>query len=583
MNSIPEKNVVGKVASPLRKESTSEEFYFWVRPDAMIERTQIVRTESEVGGTKVAFYGLVTEVYRQSRQADMAEEIDRYDGKIDYTPPFASGGFTYAQVSILRTVPGVLCPPCEGSDVYLGSAADAGMAYGADEIENKLPVGVIKNGGLLTAGPGIIDTDYLLGANGGHLNVTGVAGRGTKSSFLLHVNYLLLREARRQHKAAPSDPNRLRVVPIILNVKNFDLFHIDRLSRRFDREKNLPAWRELGIPDPAPFQNVSYFAPQQPRLTVPVDTGRPTADVRPYSWSLKDVIERGLFTYLFADEDVADANFGTLLFAIDLKLTHVDNVTGKRSLASGCPKTFKELQDEFDPQGQGNFVTSIPHQSPQTIKKFYRRLLRLILEGGDGVLRITEQNGNPLDVVRNDTCDPMVIDLSSLSGLPQLQRFVVATIFRQLEESRRGRKVQQGLVYLVTLDELNRFAPKNAKDPITELIERVAAEMRSQGILLFGAQQQASMVSQRVIENAGLKALGKCGSLELDQQVWRFLSESARKKAATLLPEEKMLIQDSFREPMFVKIPMPPWALRGLDAVVESVATGGGFSEFDNA
>jgi hypothetical protein len=76
----------------------------------------------------------------------------------------------------------------------------------------------------------------------------------------------------------------------------------------------------------------------------------------------------------------------------------------------------------------------------------------------------------------------------------------------------------EGLRYLVTLDELNRFAPKGGKDPITEMIERVAAEMRSQGIILLGAQQEASRVSPRV--------------------------------------------QASFRAPMLAKIPFPPWALR---------------------
>jgi hypothetical protein len=253
--------VIGKVASPPRRESTSEEFFFWVRPDALIEKSQTVRTRCDIGGQAITFYGLVTEVYRQSRQADMAEELDRYDGDVTYEPPFDSGGFNYAEVSILRAVPAVLCPPREGADVVLGEAADAQTAYGADEIENKLAIGVVKNGGSLLAGPGYIDTDYLLGANGGHLNVNGVAGRGTKSSFLLHVNYLLLREARRQAKAKPGKVDRLRVVPIILNVKNFDLFHIDRPSTRFDPAKHLPAWKELGIDDPAR----SRMSPAMPR------------------------------------------------------------------------------------------------------------------------------------------------------------------------------------------------------------------------------------------------------------------------------------------------------------------------------
>lgn len=583
---MTDRSVIGKVASPPGRESTSEDFFFWIAPRQLIEKTQIVRACCQIGETDVTFYGVITEVFRQSRQTDMAEEVDRYDSDTSYEPPFENVGFTYASVRILRTVPPVLCPPLEGSNVELGVTEDAQMAYGADEIENKLAIGVVKNGGMRLAGPGFIDTDYLLGANGGHFNVNGVAGRGTKSSFLLHVNYLLLRKARQDAMTRPSDPNRLRVVPIILNVKNFDLFHIDRRNQRFHVDEHLPQWKELGIAQPAPFQNVTFLAPQKRGMNTPVDTGRPVADVKPYSWSLGDIVERGLLSYLFADDDVQDANFGALVTDLETYLTE-ERTTGdrtRRQLAAGRPKNFDEFLREIRGMCDGEFpqgVSSKHHTG--TLRKLHRRLFRLLFEGGTGVLRLNEPKGNPLEVTSKDTRDPVVIDLSSLSGVPQLQRFVVATIFRQLVEERTGSHTQKGLVYLVTLDELNRFAPRGSKDAITELIERVAAEMRSQGIILFGAQQQASYVSPRVVENAGLRALGKSGSLELDQPIWRFLSDAARKKAATLLPDEKLLIQDSFREPMLVTIPMPPWALRGEDAIVEVPVDFGSFDEFDKA
>jgi DNA helicase HerA-like ATPase len=569
---------IGKVGSPPRRESTSEEFYFWVAPGTLVEKSQIVRTESAVAGQRLRFYGLVREVFRQSRQSDMAEEFDRHDGDVAYRPPFDSPGFTYAAVTILRTDPAVLAPPLEGSDVFLGGADDARMAYAADEIENPLAVGLVKNGGTQLAGPGRIDLDYLLGANGGHLNVNGVAGRGTKSSLLLHFNYLLLREARRQQRQRPSDPDRLRVVPIILNVKNFDLFHIDRQSRRYDPARHRPDWQTLGIDDPAPFQNVTFYAPQMPDSEVPVNTGRPKADVKPYSWSLRDVIERGLLTYLFAEDDVRDANFGALALDIENWLTQEklerDN-TRTRTLVKGAgrPTNFQELlnwvSELATADGENPFRNK--HHSA-TVRKLYRRLLRLVYEG-NGVLRREGQQGHPLDVRSKDSRDPVVVDLNGLAAVPALQRFVVATIFRQLVDERTGTHAQRGLIYIVTLDELNRFAPRGSHDPITELIERVAAEMRSQGIILFGAQQQASLVSPRVIENAGIRALGKSGSLELGDPVWRFLSDAARRKASMLLPEEKLLIQDSFREPLLVKIPFPPWALRGADAVDDRPAT----------
>jgi hypothetical protein len=252
----------------------------------------------------------------------MGEERDRFDGDVSYDPPFDSAGFTYTAVTILRTEPPVLAPPLEESDVFLGENEDARLAYGGDEIEHPLAVGLVKNGGSRLAGPGRIDLDYLLGANGGHLNVNGVAGRGTKSSFLLHVNYLLIHEARRQGFERPSDPARLRVVPIILNVKNFDLFHIDRCSRRYAPDKHAAEWHELGITEPAPFQNVTFRAPQMRGQEVPVDSGRPCSDVQPYSWSLSDTVELGLFAYLFAEEDVRDANFGALVLDLENWLTH---------------------------------------------------------------------------------------------------------------------------------------------------------------------------------------------------------------------------------------------------------------------
>ena len=51
-------------------------------------------------------------------------------------------------------------------------------------------------------------------------------------------------------------------------------------------------------------------------------------------------------------------------------------------------------------------------------------------------------------------------------------------------------------------------------------------------MILLGAQQQASLVSPRVVENASIRALGRSGSLELGHEVWRFLGPGARQRAA---------------------------------------------------
>lgn len=557
-----EADPLGRVAAPPECESTSGEFYFWVHRDKGVERTQIVRTESVVAGRTVRYVGVVQEVYRRSRQRDVGEEAARYDGRTGERPPFDSEGVTYAKVSILRTEPVAHTPPTEESSVFLADEGDAGKGYGTDRMGDRLDVGLLRNGGTGFAGKAAIDLDFLLGKNGGHLNVGGIAGLGTKSGLLLHFAWLLLRKARLQKEDAPSDPRRLQVVPIIFNVKNFDLFFIDRWSAEFFKkeEANRADWQRLGIENPAPFGNVRFFAPQRKGEENPHNVGRTDTEVKPYSWSLADVIRGRLFKFLFSEEDIYDANFGGLAGELEEWLTNETNHGPELRTTKGAPQTFQELLDWFRDKPGGLFGDF----AQATRGKLLRRL-KYIVQEGDGVLRRHDPLGHPLTMPSAEVEGPLVIDLFSLRMTPSLQRFVVAAVFHQLVQLRSGNPIE-GLRYLITLDELNRFAPKAGSDPITQQIEIVAAEMRSQGVILLGAQQQASLVKPRVIENAAIRAVGRSGTLELNAEVWRFLGPSARSAAAQLQPDEKLLIQPSFREPMLVKIPFPPFALNKEDA-----------------
>ena len=577
------RTIVGRVGAPPRQEATSSRFHFWIPEDALVEATQIVTAESTLAGQPVTFYALVEEVHRCSRRRDMGHEVDEFDGDLSDEPIFAPEGFTYADAAILRAEPDLLTPPRERSPVLLAGADDAAKAYGMDEIapDNRLAVGLVKNGGAATAGPGCLDLDFLLGGNGGHLNVGGAAGRATKSSFLLTVVYTLLAHARRLQLEKPNSDVRPRVVPIIFNVKNFDLFYLDQPNVKWNEAKHASSWRAIGIDDPQPFQNVTYFAPQQPGNNYPIPTGRTGGGVRAYSWSLRDIIENGLLTYLFSEEDAANDNFMAMLLEIEDLLTHVAVESDGSETRTLRPQingydnpitTFENLRDWLS-EGEG--VGLGRDHVAATRKKLSRRLMRLLYESR-GVLRLTEERGSPLDVVHADTCDPLVVDLNGLVGLPALQRFVVAAVLRQVVDARTGSRAQRGLRYLIVLDELNRFAPKNARDPITKLIEMVAAEMRSQGVILFGAQQQASLVSSRVIENASIKALGQTGRMELSTDVWRSLSEATRRRAEGLRVDEKLLLQPGFRHPMHLRVPHPAWAMTREEADLTNSSTNSG-------
>ena len=157
---------LGRVAAPPGHESTSALFYFWVDREQHVERTQLVTTSSEMGGQVVKYIGIVLEVNRRSRQRDMAEEAGRYDSRSSESVPFDSEGVTYAEVAILRAIPVVYAPPLEESKVYLAEASEVQLGYGLDEVEEKLQLGLIKNGCTKLVGQAAIDIDYLLCKNG---------------------------------------------------------------------------------------------------------------------------------------------------------------------------------------------------------------------------------------------------------------------------------------------------------------------------------------------------------------------------------------------------------------------------------
>src|SRR5262249_41469327 len=143
-------------------------------------------------------------------------------------------------------------------------------------------------------------------------------------------------------------------------------------------------WGRVGIVDPRPFANATFYAPQQKGLATGVPTGRPGNDVKPYSWSLADVIERRLFKFLFSEEDVYEPNFGGLVGELEEWLTSETAAGPKLRTSAGAPQTFQELLDWFRQKKGEKGIFDEAHAG--TKGKLLRRL-KYVVQEGDGVLR----------------------------------------------------------------------------------------------------------------------------------------------------------------------------------------------------
>lgn len=585
---------LGRVASPLRNESTSSRFYFWVPRDRVAEKTQLVWTESDIGGRTVRYYGVVDEVYRRSRKQSMDEEVDLFGGDLDYQPPFAIEGVTFAEVSILAYDPPIFTPPLEQSRVFLSGEADAARAYGfAEMIETvrvvdrevehdwRLPVGLLRNGGERTVGPAYVDLRDLSGDRAGHLNVTGQAGRGTKSSFLLGIVRALLDFAQHADDGDPSrDPFTVR--PIVFNVKGNDLMYLDRSNRHLSDEHRA-RWLEMGI-QPRPFEDARFFAPSRnanlrdvARVQRPLPPDQQHRQTQTYYWTLADVIRFGLWPYLFSEStqhsepmmSLVDHILGLIATRHDADAEHPAEMqlAPPSSRSASIPQSFTELRGWLQ-DALGNSQHPVRDNNVHTVgtvRALISRLGLVLGTEGQSIFSLQEGLGRPLNVLAPG--DPLVVDIATLP--PELRRFVVAAVLNQVKSRQMSTNRIPGQVFFLVLDELGIYAPRGARDPITRLFEHVAAQLRSQGIILLGAQQQASDVSETIFGNSQVKVLGATSPVELESSAWRRLLSGPQKARALMLrPGEKMVLTSYGW--MNIVVPYPAWAMK--ESEVETAA-----------
>ncbi len=599
----PAAQAIGRIGCPVGQEANVDEFYFWVAEDQLVEQTQVVRVVTPMGGVAVELFGVVEQVFRRSAISSMQMEVAVHDGDPSANDSLIDPlGVTYAKARVINAFPSKLAPPIEGSTVFACGSREAEHAYQMDEYaaEYGICLGLIRSGGDSTAGRALLDRRFLLGDQSGHLNVNGAAGSGTKSSFLTVATYQTINAVRAHAEANPGSGRRAQVKAIIFNVKGFDLFHLDRWSTKFT-EVDLQTWRDMGVPSPGLFGDIAYYAPETSRRSgvhMATNTER-RGDVKPYSWSLKDAINFGLFDILFSEDARANDNLVTMMNILQHRLS-VDRtkslslderlggtpdpvLTARRQITDtmergfntrnelgndgAAVRTFQELLDYIESKAQPDTKDldddSLRSMSNQTIQAFWRRLRR-ILGSDSGLLRRDDVNGSPLAIATMQE-DVAVIDIQSIRD-PHVRRFAIASVLKQLVDWKQGTHGDTHETFLVVIDELNQYAPRDASDAITRLFEYVASQMRSRGIILFGAQQQGSSVSDKVIENSQTRVLGRSGGQEMANSIWRGFSEGDRRLALRLAPDEKVIVAPNFREALHVKVPRPPWAMRREEA-----------------
>lgn len=569
---------LGLISTAPNVQSNQSEFYFWVDKTAVPESGQIVYArqqlppDNNLGIEEITVYAVIERVNRLSSSRSIEADMRERDGDAGLGRLWPRGGgtertgTTYAYCRVIGIEPNVLTPLHEDTEVFLASEQEAGQGYGYPDMQVNqaaLPVGLLLNGGTTTAGTAYLDTRYILGEYGGHINVTGKAGTATKTSFLLNIIKHLMLFASDSMKQG----EELYVVPIIFNAKGTDLMWIGSPNKGFRADDaKWQSYRETWGDSyweqySTPFSDAELYSYPAAQGGV---SDRLPKDTKPYSWSLKNVIEWGTWKYLFSGGDRSQDLLMGLMYDVFQHISQRDKkamseFTLNTSIVSNFATLIEWVNDAV--ANEDHYLRTRSH-SPMTIEAAVRRLRNAL--GSNPVLLQEGTTGQPPMFARTSNFGPIVIDIDTLST--NAQRFVVASIIEYLKVDRR-KNAGKPQVYILMLDELNQYAGRNNRDEVARLFEHVAAQLRSQGIILFGAQQKASDIIELVFENSATKVLGNTGSGEIGHSLWtRELSTDVRARAIQLRKEEKLVIQDGFRYPMALSFPLNPWATKERDA-----------------
>ncbi len=536
--------MVGRVLGT--QPSTPLDFWVGVAEGEYLQLDEVVTTErTPPGGEPVQIAGVVTQVTAKIDGARFDSDIFLIEDGI--LPGDLSEA---AQVTATRVEPEVYVPPLPGAAVQKARGKERERALFFDGMTKKLPAGVTRDNE-----PIYVNLEFLDGTKGAHVNISGISGIATKTSYATFLLYSLFNSDALGREA-------LNTKALIFNVKGEDLLFLDHHNIELT-EEDRSRFRALEL-EPGPFPSVSFFAP--PKLDDPnasPDVATRQRGVTSFFWTIEEFCKDELLPFVFADAEDDRQHYTMVVHnvAAKLKKEHTPVGEGGVSIDGTVIRTFAELIDVIVEKVQLEDWAG-PVIGAGTINAFVRRLVaarrpleRLIR--GD----ISDADKHKVRLSKQVT----VVDLHNLPD--RAKRFVVGVILRRsFEEKERSGKARPQL--FVVLDELNKYAPREGSSPIKEILLDVAERGRSLGIILIGAQQTASEVEARIVGQCAIRVVGRLDSAEAERGQYGFLRGPQRERATIMKPGTMMLAQPEIPIPLVLEFPFPAWATRFSEAGV---------------
>lgn len=542
---------VGKILG--NKQNTPYEFYFLIEEDTLIQLDDIVYTKTVIKEIEIYHYGIVTEITKYTEASSYAIETElMYNNKIPYY------NISIAKVEVTRIEPEIYIPPNPANEVYKANTKQTELALYFDKMDNKIPIGFLRDNNIA-----YLNLDFIDGTNGAHVNISGMSGIATKTTF---ATFLLFSLFQKSHQA-----NLYKA--IVFNVKSTDLLYLNKKNnfknlKNITQEQIIKEYEKLKL-KPEEFKNVSILVPPK-KNSILKEKDIPDTSINSYLYyfTLTEIAKNNLFKFFFADEIKDYQNLERIISFIEKHLSILLDYTiqnEKELFKNGILvakikdkkielENLEDLYNYLDKYFKEN--KSYINESVGTIYAFLRRFRKIKEDCNFLVSRYIE---NKVDIIEKITNSSLtVIDVHNLPE--KAKSFVVCSILYLIYQKKE--EEQDINKYFFVIDELNKYAPANSDTPIKDVLIDISERGRSLGIILIGAQQTASLVENRILSNCAIKVLGRSDSFEISKNYYSFLNEELKKRAIILKPGNMILSQPDCPLPIVIRFPYPSWATR---------------------
>lgn len=476
--------LIGRILATEKSPTTIDEFNFWTNSDLKLSAFDIVKVE-HIDGSYT--FGMIENIsHITDAQSFLTNFISSDFGDVNVDEPTLRVGMNYAKAKVSFNSGNLYTPVHNNAKVYLASAEEITMALGLDRIQNPLVCGSLR----MYEGtpeevtlPVHLNSKFILGPEGAHLNISGISGLAAKTSYAM----FLMKAVQDRYQG---DDMGDSVAFVIFNVKGKDLMAIDRPNdfssdNPGEKERTYAEYKALGL-STDPFKNVKYYIPYTNPNSAKQSTYLTKAEIQDKIGA--DQLKK--FKYVYSDDkENIEMMFADIDDPTQTMESIISKIIDKEDNDFGGLSTWEQFMDKVTEKAQRGSAGDKGDISVLSWRKF-KRIVRKALQDEMFANRVNDKGpecrlADELKQIRKN--EVYVVDIAKLPE--DKQAFVFGDAVRTIYNLKLGEYDAESIDppsrIIIFIDELNKYASKDVPktSPILREILDVTERGRSLGVV----------------------------------------------------------------------------------------------------